>query len=273
MSETENREQLRQRILAQRREIVSALEAERDSHVITLIHRREPWEEDPEQQENTHLTVEDSEFVLMQIRATPPDRSMDLIIHTPGGLALAAEMIATAVKLHPAKVTVMVPFYAMSGGTLIALAADAVLMERYSVLGPVDPQVGGWPAGALLHLTAKKPIEAISDQMLLLAELAKLSLGSIQRFIMWLLSDRLPQQAAVQAAEFLTGGYMTHDTPVMLETVRKLGLPVDESVPEHVYDLFETCAFGLCKRPCLATYGPGEVQAGACAPVGAGTLP
>lgn len=272
MTETESKEQLRQRTLAQRREIVSALESERGSHVITLIHRREPWEEEPKEREDARLTIEDSEFVLMQIRATPPERPIDLIIHTPGGLALAAEMIATAVKLHPAKVTVIVPFYAMSGGTLIALAADEICMEAYSVLGPVDPQVGGWPSGALLHLVAKKPIEATSDPMLLLAEIAKLRLGSIQRFIMWLLAGKLPQQAAAQTAEFLTGGYLAHDTPVMLETARKMGLPVQSSVPERVYELFETCEFGLCKRPCLATYGIGDVQAGVRVPVGSNDL-
>lgn len=258
MPETESKEQLRERILARRRETVSALESERGTKVITLMHRREPWEDDPKDGEAAHLTVEDSEFVLMQIRATPPDRPIDLVIHTPGGLALAAEMIATAVKLHPARVAVIVPFYAMSGGTLIALAADEICMEPYSVLGPVDPQIGGWPAGALIHLAEKKPVEMVSDQMLIMAEVARLSLAGVQRFVMWLLADKLPQQAAAQTAEFLTGGYLAHDTPIMFDAARNLGLPVNTNVPGQVYELFETCAFGLCKRPCLATYGMAE---------------
>lgn len=254
MSEIENKAQLRERILTQRREIISALETERGTKVITLIHRREPWDDDSKEQQAAHLTIEDSEFILMQIRSTPPDRPIDLIIHTPGGLALAAEMIATAIKLHPAKVTVIVPFYAMSGGTLIALAANEIRMEPYSVLGPVDPQIGGWPAGALIHLVGKKPIEMVSDQMWILAEIARLSLTSVQRFILWLLADSLPQQAAAQTAEFLTGGYLAHDTPIMFEAARSLGLQVNTDVPARVYELFETCAFGVCKRPCLAAY-------------------
>ena len=253
----ESKDQLRERILAQRREIISRLEAERSTKVITLMHRREPWEDDSKDGEAAHLTVEDSEFVLMQIRTMPPDRPIDLVIHTPGGLALAAEMIATAVKLHPGKVTVIVPFYAMSGGTLIALAADEICMEPYSVLGPVDPQIGGWPAGALIHLIQRKPPEMVSDQMWMLAEIARLSLASVQRFILWLLTEKLPQQLAAQTAEFLTGGYITHDTPIMLETARSLGLPVNSDMPARVYELFETCAFGVCKRPCLATYEMG----------------
>ena len=129
MTEPESRQALREQILTRRMDIPQALEQERHSKVITLMYRRELWEDAPKAGEEAHLTIEYSEHVLAQIRATPPDRPIDLIIHTPGGLALAAEMIATTIKLHPTNVTVMVPFYAMSGGTLIALAADEILME------------------------------------------------------------------------------------------------------------------------------------------------
>lgn len=62
--------------------------------------------------------------MLRAIELTDPSVPIDLIIHTPGGLVLAAEQIARALSRHPSQVTVMVPHYAMSGGTLIALAAD-----------------------------------------------------------------------------------------------------------------------------------------------------
>jgi ClpP class serine protease len=68
---------------------------------------------------------------------------IDLIIHTPGGLVLAAEEIARALQAHKAPVTVMVPHYAMSGGTRIALSAGQILMSPSAVLGPVDPQIAG----------------------------------------------------------------------------------------------------------------------------------
>ena len=266
MTEQESRQALREEILARRKLILQAMEKERGSKVITLMHRRELWEDAPKPGEEAHLTIEDTEHVLMQIRSTPPNRPIDLIIHTPGGLALAAEMIATAVKLHPAKVTAIVPFYAMSGGTLIALAADEIIMEPYSVLGPVDPQIGGWPAGALIHLAEKKPAESIGDQVLLMGEIARLSLASVQRFILWLLADKLPQQVAAQTAEFLTGGYVAHDTPVMLDSARTLGLVVTTPIPQRVYELFETCAFGPTKRPCLAVYEAGAPIADPSAP-------
>lgn len=245
----QERERRRSEVMARRREILSAFERERGSKAITLIHRREPWEDDQD-----YITVEDSEYVLMQIRHTPRDLPIDFIIHTPGGLALAAEMIAMALKHHPAKVTAIVPFYAMSGGTLIVLAADEILMERFTVLGPVDPQIMGFPAGALLRVVSQKPIAAVSDEMIVKAEVARLALESTQRFVQWLLEGRMPQEQALQLADFLTGGYLAHDTPITLDAVAGLGLTVRESVPALVFDLFSTCEFGVCKRPCLANY-------------------
>ena len=59
---------------------------------------------------------------------------IDFVIHTPGGLVLAAMQIARAVEAHKAKVTVYVPVYAMSGGTLIALAADEIVLGEFSCL-------------------------------------------------------------------------------------------------------------------------------------------
>ncbi|MBI1743011.1 hypothetical protein HYR54_08080 [Candidatus Acetothermia bacterium] len=252
--EDEMKGDLRSAIMAQRKAILSKLEQRRRSKVITLIHRREPWMEDEEGEDEASITIEDSEFVLMEISRTPKDKPIDLIVHTPGGLALAAEMIAVALKNHASKTTVMVPFYAMSGGTLIALAADEVLMENYAVLGPVDPQFRGYPAAAYTALLQTKPPEAVQDEVVLLAHVARLATGQIKNFVKWLLVDRLPAEKCESLADFLTAGYITHDTPITLETAREWGLNVQEGVPPEVFELFTTCEFGLCKRPCLASY-------------------
>jgi ClpP class serine protease len=47
---------------------------------------------------------------------------------------LASRQIAGAIKRHKGKVTAFVPHYAMSGGTLIALAADEIGMCDHAVL-------------------------------------------------------------------------------------------------------------------------------------------
>src|SRR5256712_11287529 len=89
------------------------------------------------------ITIEDSEATLRAIRLTPPEQPLDLILHTPGGLVLAAEQIAKALVEHKGKVTVFVPHYAMSGGALIALAAGEVGMDPNAVVGAGAPPVRG----------------------------------------------------------------------------------------------------------------------------------
>ena len=244
------RGRLRARIQSERAAILGRLESERGSRALTLIHRREPWSDE----NGGHITIEDSEALVAQIRRTPPDRSIDLILHTPGGVALAAEMIAMAVKKHPAPVTAIVPFYAMSGGSLIVLAADEILMEKESILGPVDPQVGGFPARSLITLPARKPIATISDEMVLLSEMAQRSVDQVKEFVKWLLDDKLTPKDREAVAIFLTGGYISHDTPIVLDVVRELGLPAKEGVPGEVYKLFRTFEFGECARPQCAAY-------------------
>ncbi|HIH44298.1 MAG TPA: hypothetical protein HA257_04220 [Candidatus Methanoperedenaceae archaeon] len=246
----EKKGRMRAAILTERAGILSMLEKERGARAITLIHRREPWEEKDE----SYINIEDSEHVLMMIRQTPKDEDVDLILHTPGGLALAAEMIAMAVKNHPAKVTVMVPFYAMSGGTLIALAADEIIMEKDSVLGPVDPQISELPAGALLSLLDKKPVESISDENIMRSDIAGKNIERVKKMVLWLLKDRMERRNAEKLADFLTGGYITHDTPITFDVAKELGLNVREGIPKQVYSLFRTFEFGACPRPQYAKY-------------------
>jgi len=130
---------------------IREIELKRKSRVIALIHRQEsisilglPI--------SKYINIEDSEQILRAIRLTPNDMPIDIILHTPGGLVLAAEQIAHAIRNHPAKVTVFVPHYAMSGGTFIALAAVEIVMDENAVLGPVDPQIGSYPVASILNV-------------------------------------------------------------------------------------------------------------------------
>ena len=251
--EKRERERLKERIMAERMKILQQLQRERRTKVITLIHRKEPWL-DPGEEES--IVIEDSEKVLMEVHKTPKDQPIDLILHTPGGLVLATEMIASALKKHPAKVTAIVPFYAMSGGTMIALAADEIVMEEFSVLGPLDPQINGIASGAILGLLEKKPIEAVSDEMLILADSAVKAIQEVKGFIDWFLeaNESMTQEERGKVAEFFVGGYVAHSRPLSFETLVGLKLPVKQGVPELVFELFSTCEFGNCKRPQTASF-------------------
>ncbi len=166
--------------------LIRNIEGKRSSRLITLIHRQEaisilglPI--------SRYINIEDSEQVLRAIRMTPDDMPIDILLHTPGGLVLASEQIAHALLRHPAKVTVFVPHYAMSGGTMIALAADDIMMDGNAVLGPVDPQLGQYPAASILSAVKQKNINRVDDNTLILADMAQKAMRQVEEFLALLL--------------------------------------------------------------------------------------
>jgi ClpP class serine protease len=70
-------------------------------------------------------------------------------------------------------VTVYVPVYAMSGGTLIALAANEIVLGEYLVLGPIDPQIAGLPVASIVRARNSKPVEQVFDLTLVLADMSE----------------------------------------------------------------------------------------------------
>lgn len=240
---------IRQRILeAARVRILKELERKRGSRVIVLIHRQEtlallgfPVAR--------YIDIQDSEDILRAIKLTGDDVPIDLILHTPGGLVLAAEQIAYALCKHPAKVTVFVPHYAMSGGTLIALAADEVVMDDNAVLGPVDPQVGQFPAPSILTVIEQKHINALDDETLIMADVARKAIAQVRQTIQRIVGDRMPADRAEALAEALTSGRWTHDYPISVAEARELGLSVSTDMPEDVYRLMSLFPQTSQRRP------------------------
>ncbi len=96
---------LQRRLLeSARRRLRERIERERGSRVILLVHREESMSLFGFNLMR-FLDVQDSEEIVRAIMQTEPDRPIDLILHTPGGLALASLQIARAVARHKAKVT------------------------------------------------------------------------------------------------------------------------------------------------------------------------
>lgn len=228
---------IRQRMLeASRARMLRQLEVKRNSRAIALIHRQErlsflgfPLAR--------YIDINDSEEVLRAIKLTDPNVPIDLILHTPGGLVLAAEQIAKALCRHPAKVTVFVPHYAMSGGTMIALAADEIVMDENAVLGPVDPQIGQQPAASILAVLEQKPMDKISDETLILADVARKAMRQVKDTLREILVSHTTPEQAETLAEILSSGRWTHDYPITVEEGRGLGLPISTDMPQEVYQL------------------------------------
>jgi ClpP class serine protease len=224
----------RQMLVAARRRRLAVLSREREATVITLIHRQEtmallgfPI--------FRYIDIDDAEGVLRAIRDTPDGRSIEVILHTPGGLVLAASQIAAALADHSGRVTAVVPHYAMSGGTLIALAADEVVLDAHSVLGPVDPQLGKYAARSIVEV-AERPGDH-SDETLLLSDVARKALVQTESFTRRLLEPRMDPARAREVARLMATGTWTHDHPLFVSELQALGLPVRVGVPEGEREL------------------------------------
>ena len=240
---------LRKSMLNQQRSLLfRRLQAQRGSRVISLIHRQEtlsflgfPV--------FRYIDIDDSEAILRIIHLTDDETPIDLIMHTPGGLVLAAEQIARALLDHKGKVTVFVPHYAMSGGTLIALAADAIVMDPHAVLGPVDPQLGEMPAASILAVVALKEPKDIDDETLIKADIARKALAQVNEAVIELVSERMSPEAAKTLAQKLATGTWTHDYPITVKQARELGLPVSTDMPDEVYALMALYPQAAQRRP------------------------
>ncbi len=219
-----------------RQRLISKIEKQRGSRVILLVHRQETMSllGFPIMR---YINVNDSEELIRAIHMTDPRMPLDLILHTPGGLVLASYQIAHALKGHKGRVTVFVPHYAMSGGTLIALAADEIVMGKHAVLGPVDPQIGEYPAASLQRLVETKPVKEIDDRTWILADIGRKAINQLRQQVLTLIGDKYPPERAEELAQVLSEGRWTHDYPITYEEAVRLGLNVSDNMPAEIYQL------------------------------------
>jgi ClpP class serine protease len=228
---------LRQRMLeGMRTRKIAQLEKQRNSRVILLVHRQEtmrllgfPLVR--------YIDINDSEEILRAIQLTDEDVPLDIVLHTPGGLVLASLQIARALRERKAKVTVFVPHYAMSGGTLIALAAEEIVMCKHSVLGPIDPQLDKSPAASLLKVVEQKPVAEIDDTTLIMADVGRKAIAQVKQAAKTLLAGRLSDPEAEKLADRLSTGTWTHDYPIFAKEAKELALPVSTNMPKEVLEL------------------------------------
>jgi ClpP class serine protease len=177
-----------------------------------------------------YIDIDDAEGVLRAINDTPSGGAIEIILHTPGGLVIAAQQIASALADHDGRVTAVIPHYAMSGGTLIALAADEIRVDAHTALGPVDPQLGQYPAASLVEV-AKRPGDH-EDQTLIMADVARKALVQVESFTTRLLERHMTPERAREVARLLSTGVWTHDHPLQASELQAMGLPVEVGIPD-----------------------------------------
>jgi ClpP class serine protease len=228
---------LRQRTLEMMRmRKIAQLERLRGSRVILMVHRQETMSllGIPLMR---YIDINDSEEILRAIQLTDHDVPIDLVLHTPGGLVVAALQIARALRERRAKVTVFVPHYAMSGGTLIAMAADRIVMSPNSALGPVDPQLGKGAAASFIKVLDQKPIAEVDDETVILADMGRKAISQVKVAAQYLLQRHMAADEASKLAEKMATGNWTHDYPISAEEATMLGLPVSTDIPRQVLEL------------------------------------
>jgi ClpP class serine protease len=243
----------RQVLAARRRQDLAALSKKREATVITLIHRQETMSllGFPIAR---YIDIDDAESILRAITETPSDRPIEIVLHTPGGLVLAATQIASALAEHPGKVTAVVPHYAMSGGTLISLAADEIVVDAHSALGPVDPQLGQYPAASIIA-AVEHPGEH-KDETLIMADVSRKAIVQVESFARRLLERHLDPARAEKVAHLMATGTWTHDHPLLARDLEALGLPVRRGVPAEERDLLRLYPQPRGREPAVE-YAPG----------------
>lgn len=223
-----------------RRAILHELERELGSKVLTLVHGKAPvsllgWPV------YSVIDMDDSEAVLRGIRRAG-DKPVDLVLHTPDGQYHAALQIARAFRNHKGRTRVFVPHVAMSGGTLIALGADEIIMDPDAVMGPVDPQVGdflrGWHSAASWVKVARDKGSGAEDATLAMGDASSKLLEGTRRAVQELVEGKVkePQRLLERLVE---GGY-AHGYPLSPREMQELGLPVSTKLPPRIHELMAT---------------------------------
>jgi ClpP class serine protease len=139
----------------------------------------------------------------------------------------------------------------MSGGTMIAMAADEIVMDENAVIGPVDPQLGQMPAASILSVLDKKDFNEIDDETLIRADIARKAIDQVQATLKRIVAarGRMDERQAEELARTLSSGRWTHDYPITVDEARDLGLPVSTEMLVEVYKLMSLYPQTSQRRP------------------------
>ena len=188
------------------------------------------------------------------VKSCDKTRPLDFILHSPGGSPEAAEHIVNYLRQKFSHIRVIVPNMAMSAATMMACAADVIMLARHSTLGPTDPQMtlrtntGDRliPAHALKADFEAAKIAAASKAYMawapilgqyppgLLAQctsalkLTKLLMKNWLKTYMFKGEKNAAMKAARIAKFFADDKHFTHGRPLMGDQLRKAGLKVDD---------------------------------------------
>ena len=174
-------------------------------------------------------------------------KSLDLILHTPGGDVAATESLINYINSKFSDFRVIVPQLAMSGGTMIACSSKSIVMGNHSSLGPVDPQYGGIPAHGIIEEFQKAHSEIKEDQsklavwQFILQKYRPSLIGECTKAIEWsrtILKDNLKKGMGIKDSKTIDKIlYELCDHAVSLSHNRHLNKDKCKEIGLNIYDL------------------------------------
>lgn len=186
------------------------------------------------------ISFEEAFEVVEQIRSAK-NAPIAIVLHTMGGYTFPTEMIADALKAHKGSKKAYVPYVAMSGGTVIALATEEVVMGKGAALGPIDTQYfGPWPADAFKRLIAEKPKDKISDEVLMASYVVeKYEQTARDRACKLLHPNHQRKLSACKVTDTLISGGLSHGERITAKEAADLGIAISDHCPPEVYQLVD----------------------------------
>jgi membrane-bound ClpP family serine protease len=112
----------------------------------------QPQRDPVDRGEQLQINDEDKNGFMLCVHGLDRKKGLDLFLHTPGGNGAATESLIDYLKqMFGNDIRAFVPQIAMSAGTIIASACKEIFMGKHSNLGPIDPQINGLPAAAVIE--------------------------------------------------------------------------------------------------------------------------
>ena len=156
-------------------------------------------------------------------------KDFDLILHTPGGEVFSALMISRMLKAYPGKIRAIVPAFAMSGGTLLSLSTDEIIMSPTACLGPVDPQLGSlFKSGSARswNKIVKFKGKRAEDSSISMAMTGSQYTRTIRDHLADTMDFGLSDKQKTVISDYLTSGNIEHAYALTPEKLKQLGIPV-----------------------------------------------
>jgi hypothetical protein len=229
----------------------------------------------------TSITEEDVQG-LMEVVHGLPGKELDLIIHSPGGSAEAAEGVVHYLRAKFDHIRIIVPHAAMSAATLVACAGNEIVMGKQSSLGPVDPQyiVGDQavPAQAILDQFNRAKQECKDPQLLgawapMLAQYGPALLVQCENALKlaenlaadwlrtWMLGATKGKKAAIKARSIAKAlrdhkRFRSHARHISRDQARAMGLVVvdletDQSLQDLVLSVYHAATHAFDATPAV----------------------